>query len=99
MFQIVVGAWLLNPYISFAAGAIIELIAYGVVHLVLHRWGRKATYCSFVMGFAICAFLVLPIQMLMIKDSRGIFSFLFIRNCYKLIFFIQVNIVLCLWLM
>jgi hypothetical protein len=68
----VLGAWLLNPYISFAAGAIVEIFAYLIVHLVLHRWGRKVTYCSFVIGFAVFAFLVVPIQILMIKDSHGI---------------------------
>ncbi len=66
------GAWLLNPYISFAAGALVEIFAYLIVHLVLDRWGRKATYCSFVIGFAVFAFLVVPIQTLMIKDSHGI---------------------------
>jgi len=63
----------MNPYISFAAGAFVEIVAYFVVHLVLHRWGRKVTYCAFVIGFAIFASLVVPIQMLMIKESRGIY--------------------------
>lgn len=70
--KILVGAWLANPYISFAVGAIVEIAAYFVVQLVLHRWGRKTTYCLFVAGIVIFAFLVLPIQMIMIKDSRGI---------------------------
>ncbi|CAF3885922.1 unnamed protein product [Adineta steineri] len=74
------GTWLQNPYISFAAGAFVEIIAYGIVHLVLYRWGRKITYCSFVMGFATSALLVVPIQMLMIKGSRGQYVLMFIVN-------------------
>lgn len=70
--EYVLGAWLVNPYISFGASAIVEIFAYVIVYLVLHRWGRKVTYCSFVIGFAVIAFLVVPIQTLMIKDSRGI---------------------------
>ncbi|CAF0825598.1 unnamed protein product [Rotaria sordida] len=73
------GAWLRNPYISFAAGALIEIAAYFVAHCVLHRWGRKATYGLFVIGFAIFAFLVVPIQMLMIKGN-GQQSLMFIVN-------------------
>ncbi|CAF3399488.1 unnamed protein product [Rotaria sp. Silwood1] len=78
-------AWLRNPYISFAAGALVEIVAYFIVHRVLHRWGRKATYCLFVMGFAIFAFLVVPIQILMIRGSHG--------NCQRSLMFI-VNVIL-----
>ena len=65
------GTWLVNPYVSFAASALVEIMAYLVVHLTLDRRGRKLTYSAFVMGFVIVAFLVVPIQMLMIKNSRG----------------------------
>lgn len=65
------GTWLVNPYVSFAASALVEITAYFVVHLTLDRCGRKLTYSAFVMGFVIVAFLVVPIQMLMIKNSRG----------------------------
>ncbi|CAF3130323.1 unnamed protein product, partial [Rotaria sp. Silwood2] len=74
------GAWLRNPYISFAAGGLVEIVAYFVVHRILHRWGRKVTYCSFVIGFAIFAFLVVPIQMLMIKGSHGQHNLMFVIN-------------------
>ncbi len=67
----ILGAWLTNPYIAFAAGAFVEIAAYFVVHLVLDRWGRKLPYCSFVLLFAIVAFLVVPIQTFMVKNSRG----------------------------
>ncbi len=66
------GAWLENPYVAFAASALVEIAAYLVVHLVLDRWGRKFPYCAFVFLFAIVALLVVPIQMFMNKDSRGI---------------------------
>ncbi len=69
---ICLGAWLTNPYIAFAAGAAVEIGAYFVVHLVLDRWGRKIPYCAFVLLFGIVAFLVVPIQMFMLKNSRGI---------------------------
>jgi MFS family permease len=66
------GTWLTNPYIAFAAGALVEIVAYLVIHLVLDRWGRKKPYCGFVLLFGIVAFLVVPIQMFMLKNSRGI---------------------------
>ena len=66
-----VGSWLKNPYVSFGAGAVVELLAYSFVHFVLHRWSRKTSYSSFVIGFVIVASLVVPIQTLMIKNSRG----------------------------
>lgn len=65
------GAWLDNPYIAFAAGAFVEIGAYLVIHLVLDRWGRKIPYCAFVFLFGIIAFLVVPVQMYMKKNSRG----------------------------
>jgi hypothetical protein len=65
------GAWLSNPYIAFAAGALVEIVAYCVVHLVLDRWGRKLTFCIFVILFGIVSFLVVPVQMFMIKNSRS----------------------------
>ncbi|UJR36301.1 hypothetical protein I4U23_029030 [Adineta vaga] len=72
------GVWLSNPYISFGASAVVEIISYATVHLALRYWGRKAVYCVFVMGFAIFAFLVVPVQMLMIKDSPGQYGLMFI---------------------
>lgn len=65
------GAWLKNPYVSFGASAVVELAAYSVVHLVLDRWGRKLTYCLFVIVLTIVATLVIPIQMLLPKDSTS----------------------------
>jgi hypothetical protein len=67
--NIFLGSWLENPYIAFAAGALVELVAYFVVHLVLDRWGRKIPFCAFVLLFGIVAFLVVPIQMFMLKNS------------------------------
>ncbi|CAF2083479.1 unnamed protein product [Rotaria magnacalcarata] len=72
------GAWLVNPYISFGAGAVIEIFAYFIAHCVLRRWSRKTTYSSFVIGFVIFAFLVVPIQMLTIKGSSGQHALMFI---------------------
>lgn len=66
------GAWLDNPYIAFFTAALVEILAYCVVHLVLDRWGRKPPYCSFVLLFGLFAFLIVPVQMLMAKDSKGI---------------------------
>lgn len=65
------GRWLSNPYIAFGAGALVEIVAYLVVHLVLDRWGRKLPFCTFVFLFGIVSFLVVPIQTLMVKDSPG----------------------------
>ena len=71
MTMILIGTWLNNPYIAFAVGAVVEIGAYFVIHLVLDRWGRKIPYCVFVFLFGIIAFLVVPIQMYMEKDGRG----------------------------
>lgn len=71
MIEMVLGTWLSNPYIAFASGAMVEIAAYFVVHLVLDRWGRKPPYCAFVFAFGIVALLVVPIQMFMVKHSRG----------------------------
>jgi len=65
------GAWLANPYISFGASAVVEIAAYILLHLVLDRWGRKKPYCIFVLVFALVAFLVLPVQMLLEKGSTS----------------------------
>ncbi|CAF1061135.1 unnamed protein product [Adineta ricciae] len=65
------GTWLSNPYISFGAGAIVEILAYFSVHLLLRLWGRKTIYCAFATGFAVFAILVVPVQVLMIKGSPG----------------------------
>ena len=72
MTMILIGTWLNNPYIAFAAGAFVEIGAYVVVHLVLDRWGRKIPYCGFICLFGIVAFFMVPIQMYMKKDSRGV---------------------------
>ncbi|CAF3367192.1 unnamed protein product [Rotaria socialis] len=74
------GAWLVNPYISFGAGAVIEIFAYFIAHCVLKRWSRKKAYSSFVIGFATFAFLVVPIQMLMIKGSSSQHALMFIAH-------------------
>ncbi|CAF4584025.1 unnamed protein product [Rotaria sp. Silwood1] len=74
------GAWLTNPYIAFFAGALVEIAAYFVVHLVLNRWGRKLPYSTFVFLFGLFAFFVVPIQMLMPKDSREQNILMFIIN-------------------
>ncbi|CAF1079935.1 unnamed protein product [Rotaria sordida] len=74
------GAWLRNPYIAFGASALVELLAYFVVHLVLDRWGRKLTYCLFVLALACTALLVVPIQMVFPKDSNNQYILMFIIN-------------------
>ncbi|CAF0726177.1 unnamed protein product [Adineta steineri] len=74
------GAWLQNPYISFGASAVVEIVAYIVVHLVLDRWGRKLPYCLFVITLAFVALLVVPIQMLLPKDSRSQYVLMFMVN-------------------
>ncbi|CAF1560189.1 unnamed protein product, partial [Rotaria sordida] len=74
------GAWLRNPYIAFGASALVELLAYFVVHLVLDRWGRKLTYCLFVLALACTALLVVPIQMVFPKDSENQYILMFIIN-------------------
>ena len=66
-----VGSWKLNPYLSFAISATVELLAYILVHLILDRMGRKLPYCLFATLFAIVAILVLPVQRWMVKDSGG----------------------------
>jgi len=63
------GAWLKNPYIAFGISALVEIAAYAVVQLVLDRWGRRKTYCLFVISLSFVALLIIPIQMLLPKDS------------------------------
>ncbi len=65
------GSWDLNPYLSFTLSAVVELLAYIVVHLILDRIGRKLPYCLFAILFGIVALLVLPVQKFMTKDSQG----------------------------
>ena len=67
-----IGAWDLNPYLSFTVSALVELAAYVIVHLILDRIGRKIPYCLFAILFGIVALLVLPIQGFMTKNSRGL---------------------------
>ncbi|UJR09792.1 hypothetical protein I4U23_014018 [Adineta vaga] len=74
------GAWLSNPYVAFAAGAIVEIVAYCVVHLVLDRWGRKLPFCTFVFLFGIVAYLVVPIQTMMVTNSQAQITLMFIVN-------------------
>ncbi|CAF3391713.1 unnamed protein product [Rotaria sp. Silwood1] len=65
------GAWDLNPYLSFGLSALIELLAYIVVHLILDRTGRKLPYILFAILFSLVAFLILPIQKYMTKNSNA----------------------------
>ena len=45
-----------NPYFSFALSAIVEILAYVLVHLILDRLGRKMPYFAFLFlaGVACC---------------------------------------------
>jgi hypothetical protein len=52
----------------------VELFAYIVVHLILDRVGRKLPYVLFAILFGVVAILVLPVQMLMTKDSLGLLT-------------------------
>ncbi|CAF0770190.1 unnamed protein product [Adineta ricciae] len=65
------GVWKMNPYLSFGISALVELLAYILVHLILDRVGRKLPYCSFSVLFGIVAILVLPVQKFMEKDSQA----------------------------
>ena len=67
-----IGSWNLNPYLSFAVSATIELLAYILVHLILDRTGRKLSYCLFATLFAMATLLVIPVQRWMAKDSAGL---------------------------
>ena len=47
-----------NPYASFALSAFVELIAYGLSHLVLDTFGRKLPYfMSLGIGGASCLYI------------------------------------------
>ena len=81
------GRWLSNPYVAFAAGALVEIVAYFIVHLVLDRWGRKLTFCGFVFFFGIVAYLVVPIQMFMVKDGQGRISISIVALLRKVFIF------------
>ena len=78
------GSWSNDPYISFGVGALIEIISYFVVHIVMSRYGRKSTYSSFVIGMIFITCLVLPIEMLMVKNSFGM--------CLKIISMIIIHV-------
>jgi MFS family permease len=65
-----IGSWDLNPYLSFTVSALVELLAYIIVHLILDRIGRKKPYVLFAILFGLVALLVLPIQKYMTKDSK-----------------------------
>lgn len=47
----------------------VEIVAYFAVQMVLDRWGRRLTYCLFVVALSFVAILVIPIQMFVPKDS------------------------------
>ncbi|CAF0837598.1 unnamed protein product [Rotaria sordida] len=74
------GSWNLNPYLSFTISALVELLAYAVVQLILDRIGRKLPYISFAILFSFVAFLILPIQKYMTKDSNAQVTLLNIIN-------------------
>jgi len=65
------GSWGANPYLSFAVSALVELLAYILVHLILDRAGRKLPYFVFAILFGIFALLILPVQSYMEKDSTA----------------------------
>jgi MFS family permease len=65
------GAWEMNPYLSFAVSALVELFAYILVHLILDRVGRKRPYCLFAILFGITAILVIPVQKYTTENGPG----------------------------
>jgi len=65
------GSWKLDPYLSFTVSAVVELLAYILVHLILDRIGRKLPYCLFAVLFGVVAISVLPVQKFMTKDSSA----------------------------
>lgn len=88
-----IGSWKLNPYLSFSLSAVVELLAYILVHLILDRVGRKKPYCLFAVLFGIVAISVVPIQVFLKDDSfskradrlsvsLGRFSVSFSENCF-----------------
>ncbi|CAF2530630.1 unnamed protein product [Rotaria sp. Silwood2] len=85
------GSWLPNPYIAFGASAVVEILAYCVVHLVLDRWGRKITYCLFVVALSCTALLVIPIQIVFPKDSKINSALKFFSSGSYVIIYIYAN--------
>ena len=65
------GSWPLDPYLSFAISAFVELLAYILVHLILDRVGRKVPYCGFAVLFGVVAISILPVQKFMENGSAG----------------------------
>ncbi|CAF1102261.1 unnamed protein product, partial [Didymodactylos carnosus] len=63
------GSWPFDPYVSFGASALVELLAYILVHIILKKTGRKIPYCLFAVIYSIVALLVLPVQSFTMKDS------------------------------
>lgn len=53
-----------NPYVSFAISAVVEIIAYVIVHLILDIVGRKAPYFFFLLFTGIACFSVTFISIL-----------------------------------
>ncbi|CAF1513732.1 unnamed protein product, partial [Didymodactylos carnosus] len=76
------GSWGTNPYLSFALSAFVEVLAYVVLNLVLHRIGRKIPYCIAVTLFAIIALCIIPMNKLMTKDSQtaGSYAIIYIYS-------------------
>jgi MFS family permease len=69
-----IGSWKLNPYLSFTVSALVELLAYIIVHLILDRIGRKLPYFFFAILFGIVALLALPVQKYLTKDSSSLLN-------------------------
>jgi hypothetical protein len=47
-----------NPYLSFAISAIVEILAYIVTHVILDKLGRKLPYLVFLFGAGFSCLLV-----------------------------------------
>src|SRR5689334_20522174 len=67
------GSWQFDPYVSFCASTLVEILAYLLIHATLNRVGRKIPYCSFAIAFGIAAMLVLPVQTFMTGNQSGVF--------------------------
>jgi hypothetical protein len=55
-----------NPYISFAISAIVEIIAYVIAHLILDKVGRKAPYLFFLFMAGVSCFSITFIRKLVL---------------------------------
>lgn len=45
-----------NPYLSFTISALVEILAYVVIHLILDKLGRKLPYVIFLLGAGLSCF-------------------------------------------